>query len=362
MKQIALFVLFLSLCPFSLTGQYQADTSQTVKVIGLKLHKGSVLIHSRHLRPIRDSYPTGLEFDLAWHKTSQKAWESCHCYPKMGIAATYWDYDNPEILGQGITALFYIEPVFGARHRVSFSIRAAFGISYQNRPYDAETNPDNLSYSTYIAAPLQLGGNVHVRLKPQWYLDGTIVYNHFSNGGIKQPNKGINWPSVALGVGYYLKEPQFLQRKKVDWRGADGPATRLDLTLFTALNEPKSKTFLLSPGLELKYSRQFARINAYTFGAEWMYDNKARYQMEQVGVDKNPQKGSVAVGHEFLMGKFIFSQQIGVYLYKPYREGDDLYQRYGLVFRASPRISLGANLKAHRHVADFVDFRVGWSW
>jgi len=337
------------------------DSTKAVKAFGLKLHQGSVLIHSRDLRPIRNSYPIGLELDLAWHKVSQKAWESCHCYPKVGAAITFWDYDNPEVLGQGLTGMFYIEPVFGAQHTVSFSIRAAFGLSYQNRPFDAESNPNNLSYSTYIAFPLQLGGNAHIRLHPKWYLDVTAVYNHFSNGGLKEPNKGINWPSAALGVSYYPQAPLFRQREKKDWRAQGDPKTRFDATFFMAFHEPVSKLYLFSPGLELKYSRQIARINALTAGVEWMYDNGDRWEIAQAERDDSPQKVSAAIGHEFLLGKFLFSQQFGFYIFNPW-ENADVYQRYGLVFRASRRLSFGINLKAHGHVADFLDARMGISF
>ena len=362
MKKILILYLSITACLQVLGATEVADSIKPVKEIGLRLHQGFVLIHSRHLRPIKDSYPTGLEFDLAWHKVSQKAWESCHCYPKLGIATSFWDYDNPEVLGWGITGLFYIEPVFGATNRISFSVRAGFGLSYQTRPYDEETNPDNLSYSTYVAFPLQLGGNMHIRLKPQWYLDITAVYNHFSNGGIREPNKGINWPSAALGVGYYLDDPNFKKRAKKDWRADKDPESRFDATFFLGFQEPESKLYLFSPGFEFKYSRQIARINALSAGVEWMYDNGARYEIEEAGQTENPQKFSAAIGHEFLLGKFLFSQQFGVYLYRPYKNTSDVYQRYGLVFRASGRLSFGINLKAHGHVADFLDMRMGLSF
>ena len=362
MRRLQLLVPIIILTTISLCGQNSLDTNSTVQLFGLRLHQGSVLIHSRHLRPIEDSYPIGLELDLAWHKTSKSAWESCLCYPKIGVATTFWDYDNPDILGQGVTSMFYIEPVFGALNWISFSVRAGFGLSYQNRPYNAQNNPFNLSYSTHIAFPLQLGGNAHFRIAPKWMLDATFVYNHFSNGGIKEPNKGINWPSVALGFGYYLEPPKFNKWTKKNWRENGDPDIRLDIAIFSAVHEPETKVFVFSPGLEVKYSRQFSRINAFTLGGEWMYDNKAKHKMERFGIQRDPQKASLALGHEFLMGKFLFSQQIGYYLYKPHREGDNLYQRYGLIFQANPKISFGINLKAHRHVADFVDFRVGWSW
>lgn len=119
--------------------------------------------------------------------------------------------------------------------------------------------------------------------------------------------------------------------------------------------------YLFSPGIELKVSRQVALINALTFGSEWISDNGTRYEIEQSGAHYSHQKISLAIGHEFNLGEFLFSQQFGVYLYKPYPIGADVYQRYGLVFRISSNVSTGISLKAHGHVADFIDFRIGWS-
>lgn len=338
------------------------DSLTVVKLVGLKLHKGSVIIHSRDLRPIEDSYPTGLELDLGWHKISQKAWESCECYPKVGVSLTFWDFDNQDVLGQGFTGLFYVEPVFGARRRLSYSVRAAFGLSYQNTPYDSITNPDNLSYSTRVAFPLQLGGSVHYRLSPRWLLNFSLMYNHISNGGIREPNKGINWPSIALGAAWYLEQPVFIKRSENHWRENGPPMERLDLTFFMAYEEPESKLFLFSPGLEVKWSKQFARINAFSLGGEIVYDNGTRYIIESNGDEASPVKAGLALGHEFILGKFLFSQQFGVYIYKPYDIHSAVYQRYGLVYRVNERISAGVNLKVHGHVSNFMDMRLGYSF
>ncbi len=354
----------MGICLFSMVFGYAQDATDSLKavnLVGLKFHVGSVLVHSRELRPIKDSYPTGIELDFAWHKISQKAWESCMCYPKLGIALTYWGYDNKEILGQGLTGLFYIEPVFNARGKVNYSVRAGLGLSYQNSPYDSISNPNNLSYSTYLAFPLQLGGTVHFRIKSRWLLNTSLVFNHFSNGGGRKPNKGINWPSIGVGLAYYLKEFEFKNREVNNWRDIGSPQKRLDFTFFLAYEEPRDYLFLLSPGLEIKWSRQFARINAYTLGGEIMYDNGTGYALEQEGDDSSPVKAGLAAGHEFLLGKFLFSQQLGVYLNNPNPMHADVYQRYGLVYRINKNLSTGINLKAHGHVANFLDLRIGFS-
>jgi hypothetical protein len=352
-----LFILFLT---FHTAGQAQSDDVSTAKMLGARLHQGFVLIHSEDLVPVKNSYPYGLELDFAWHKRSESAWESCHCYPKMGIALSFWDYDD-QVLGQGITSMFYIEPVFGAPKKVSFSLRAGFGLSYQNNPYDEQENPFNLSYSTYVAFPLQLGANTHFRLGERWYLDVSALYNHFSNGGIKEPNKGINWPSASVGVARYFEPVTFPDRIKRNWRESQDPQKRFDLTYFMAFQEPRSKLYLFSPGIELKYSQQISRINALTGGLEYIHDNGDAYYSEQAGQEKRPNKIGTAIGHEFLLGRTIFGQQFGVYLLNQGFQGADVYQRYTLVYRITEKLNAGIALKAHGHVADFLDFRVGWS-
>ena len=139
------------------------------------------------------------------------------------------------------------------------------------------------------------------------------------------------------------------------------PEKRLDLTLFLSYEEPRENLFLFSPGLEVKWSRQFARLNAYTLGGELMYDNGTGYVLEQEGDSASPVKSGLAIGHEFLLGKFLFSQQFGIYLSNPNPEHPGVYQRYGLVYRLSRRFSFGINMKVHGHVANFLDVRAGIS-
>jgi hypothetical protein len=70
----------------------------------------------------------------------------------------------------------------------------------------------------------------------------------------------------------------------------------------------------------------------------------------------------IAIGHEFLLGRTLFGQQLGVYLFNKGVQGADLYQRYSLMYRFTPHVSGGIALKAHGHVADFLDFRAGYSF
>ena len=331
------------------------------KYLSTRIHYGSVIIHSRELRPVKDSYPLGLELDFGKHKISEKAWNSCNCFPKTGISLTFWDFDNREVLGHGLTAMYYVQAVFGARSKLSFSVRGAMGLSYQNNPYNLQSNPDNQSYSTYLAFPLQLGVAIHYKLNNRWKLDLNMVYNHISNGGMKEPNKGINWPSFGLGLSRYFKEVKFPDRIKTNWRNEVINKHRKDISLFGTYHEPESKLFLISAGLELKYARRISRLNNVTIASEWMYDNG----QTRLSTKENRVNGNIlglAAGNEFILGKFLFGQQLAAYLIKPNTRFHDLYQRYSLLYRISNSFLAGVSLKAHGHVADFLDLRLGYSF
>jgi hypothetical protein len=65
------------------------------------------------------------------------------------------------------------------------------------------------------------------------------------------------------------------------------------------------------------------------------------------------------VGLDLLFGRFSFIYQWGFYYYEPYPARNRAYQRYGLNFRFYDRFYLGINIKAHGHVADLMDARLG---
>ena len=106
-------------------------------------------------------------------------------------------------------------------------------------------------------------------------------------------------------------------------------------------------------------SRQFSGMNALTLGGEVTADHALEKRMEEDQADeKNYVYAGLLVGHEFLMGRFIFSQQIGVYVYKANDYYKAIYQRYGLTYSISKFLAMGVNLKAHGKEANFLDGRI----
>jgi hypothetical protein len=330
--------------------------------VNLTMQHGFILVHSHSLVPVRHSNPSGLILDLGYHRLTRRSWESCRCYPRSGLSVGLWDFDQADILGQALSVQLFVEPVFSAWAPLHVAVRGGFGFAGLTRPYHPVRNPLNQGYSTPLALSAHVGLTLNWRWSTRWGSQLFAGYHHISNGGVKEPNKGINWPAAGLAVSYYPQAPLFNRMPSTPWRALGAPARRMELALFLGFQEPESKAYLFSPGLEFKASRQVARISALTAGGEWVWHQGARFRMARDSVQASAHQVGLSVGHEFLLGRFYFGQQMGGYIYRPYRIREDVFQRYTLAYRYSDRLILGGSLKVYRHVADLLDLRMAFAF
>jgi hypothetical protein len=358
----AILLVMLLSCFNALAHGNEKSGEATPLVIGLRPHYGFVIIHSQDIRPVEDSYPFGAGFEISWHQNTRKAFNRCLCFPRLGVSTIFWDYDNREILGRGANSIFFIEPFYGIHHKVNFSFRAGAGIAYANRPYDEITNPDNLSYSTRFSFALQVAASLNMWIADEFLLNVSANYNHISNGGMKQPNKGINYPTASIGLDYYIRSATFKKFTQTDWRDEMSQKTRYVISAYATTRDLKiddeQKKFPAA-GLNFRVSQRVSRLNAITGGMEIMGDWKNREIMKMRNENPEHLMAGLFAGNDFLLGRFVFGQQFGVYLYNPVGDTPDVFQRYYLEFMINNWLMSGMGMKAHGHVADFLDFRFG---
>jgi hypothetical protein len=201
-----------------------------------------------------------------------------------------------------------------------------------------------------------------VPVNRQWWVNASVNYQHVSNGGLRQPNKGINWPTAGLAVHYQKETRPFysgLRTKEKFWKNNPW---HWEAALFgiarRALDDNGNSRRLPLTGIALQAGKQVGRINALTVGTEIYRDEELRVQLKRDAVDASPVKAGLLAGHAFLLGRFVFSQRLGVYIFDQTPYYDRLYHRWGIDYKISRRIGAGINLQAHKQVADFVDFRL----
>lgn len=328
---------------------------------GAQTHYGSIFAHSEAVENTAGSRPFGIEANAIWQKISQKVWDNCHCTPKTGISLSYYNYDN-RYLGHSLNAGYFLEPTFRLAKRWELSLRGTFGLSYLTNPHHPIRNPNNQSYSLPISVYLLAGVGNHLKINDKWRAGLFLNYQHISNGGLKDPNKGINWITSSLSV-LYTPNPVAIpvrERSKFERK------TPIHMT-FSALLASKTaqvgdKRRHLIVGLQGQASKQISRLSELSAGLEGYHDAATAKRLENEQIEGNGWRVGVLAGHQFVLGKFRFSQQIGYYLYQNNPYFDAWYHRWGITYYPKPAWGIGFSLKAHKQVANFVDFRVAYTW
>jgi len=348
------------------------DSSAALFSMGVRVHRSFIIQHTKKLaREVTASNPWMVEADLNWHLRKRDTWEYCHCYPRTGIAILYTNFDLPDILGSAISVYPYIEPFILADRKLNFSIRFGMGPSYLTRIYDAETNPDNLFFSSPVSFLVLLNASVNYRFTPQLTLRMAGSYNHISNGGYSEPNLGMNFPSFGVGMDYSFSPVELPHRDPLSTGKLQTKKQRFDVVVGLSakptkpgLHEKRYPVYVLG----VNYSRAVGRILALNGGVEWVNDRslfrdlRENQTVNEDGNYSDHNRAGLLAGVDWLFGRFIFYQHLGIYLYSPVKAQHPVYQRYGLNFRVSQHVFAGLNIKAHGQDADFMDVRIGWSF
>lgn len=335
-------------------GAMSAFAQSSFHWMGIEGQSGWILAHNPELREVSKSRPFAMNLSSQWMKTTRKNWESCNCFHYLGLNLSVLDFQNPRELGRAWNLSGSFEPVLFRGQRWSFSLSSGIGISHLTRLYDPIQNPRNTFFSAPISFLLFVSPKVTWEFASDWALQGSFSYGHISNGGQRQPNRGMNFPLFGFGILHYTHKADFPEYAKnpipKDW----SVYTDLALNTQDSGNGNRRPNFALALGA----FRQLTGIIGMGGGLEVAKDFSLPVQESRV---EALIPGAFLANH-FLFGRFDFSQRMVKYLYKPkgYQEEYLYYQRYLLSYRLGRNFRVGAGLKAHGHTAEFMDFRVGW--
>ncbi|MGK7390352.1 MAG: acyloxyacyl hydrolase [Candidatus Cyclobacteriaceae bacterium M2_1C_046] len=352
-------ILLIFLISTAANGQEQIDNPT---YWGAKLHKGVIWAHTSKLEDISDSAPWGVE--LSWSKinTSKKAWKNCNCYSRVGVSFNYFNFQNPDVLGSSYNLIAFAEPYLNLNDKLYYTIRAGIGPSYLTKVYDEQTNPKNLFFSSPISFIILANFTANYKIAPQWAVNVSAQYSHISNGGIKKPNKGMNFPTFSLGADYIVDPVSLKPREKVISEKGNLQfygrffTTRPDVP--PTDNLPPSRDWLF--GLAAGGQINIANFHGISIGTELVKDLALKMEGERKDLGDDHYIVAAMAGHHLLFGRFDFNQQLGYYLVKPEHYTDHkLYQRYELAYKINEYLLAGVSLKAHAEVAQNFDVRIG---
>jgi hypothetical protein len=364
---VLIFLFYLSVCISQDSSYIQIKKSKLTSgtfSIGAGGQYGFVMALSQGVANTKGSNSLGMEIALSWQRTDRNTWDLCKCYPRESLAISYHKYGY-SVLGTGLTAAYVFEPAYRIAKNTLFSFKAGVGLAYLTNPHDVEQNPANKSYGTSLNGYFMIGTGIWVRINDKWNIHPSINFHHASNAGIDQPNKGLNWLTTGFSLHYTSNPPSYYSGRRSKDKSWKNRRPRGDIAVFGIPRSimykgtVKRKALL---GLQMQGSKQVGSINALSAGIEISNDRSLYLKMQQDNIRASTIRAALLGGHEFLLGKFIFNQRVGIYLFDQTPYFDAWFHCWGLNFRINKNIGIGFNLKVHRNVSEYADLRLLYSF
>ncbi|MFO7657547.1 MAG: acyloxyacyl hydrolase, partial [Bacteroidales bacterium] len=321
-------------------------------ILGIRPHYGFIVKHSGKLEGLTKTFPWGIEVDANWQLMSEKSWQYCFCYPRVGLSFYYTNFANPEILGSSYALYPFVEPAINGDRKLHATVRFGMGPVFMDNVFDSVNNPENKFYSSHISFIVHANLGINYIVNERVFIRISGDFNHISNGGIKNPNLGINFPSASIGFEYNFNPLPYLVRSKDKSVKLIHYNHRFDFTFFaTGKTAVKGHERYTVYGFSQGFSYVIGRQHALSIGSEFTVDLADRKEIRKDTVLINSRFAdhryiALLAGHELILGRFNFYQQLGVYIYSPFIRKDPVYQRYGLNFNITKNNFVGISIKA----------------
>ncbi len=340
-------------------------TSQNRFNIETDYFYGNILEHRSTMKHLIRGHPEGIILTLNKQTFGEKQWEALYNYPDYGISLTYQDMKY-DVLGEQYS--FYGHLTFYFLNR-NLAFRVAQGVTYNNNPYDKETNFRNIAYGTRFMPSTYLLLNYKKQNIYQGFGFQTgISLHHYSNARIKAPNTSTNTLAINIGVNYNFESnpSDYITYEKGDF----SEKIKYNAVFRSGINSSavvgsKQFPFYVFSGYA---DKRISRKSAFQFGADLFlmqyikehiqYLSVAYPELDEMG-DTDYKRIGLFAGYEMFLSKLSLEGQLGYYVYAPFNEDTAIYKRLGLKYYFSNTIFGGVFLKTHMAKADALEFSVG---
>lgn len=362
MFKVFIFIIFFFSFSFSYASFDTLNFKNVSYFIRTGFHNGSVWAHSPNANYAAGALVNGIEIELIRKRNDSL---DMH-YNKNGFVSgygiNYFIVNNP-VIKNNFNVFYTLESTIFKFKKADIFLKACAGLNFINNPYDSVYNSSNLSYSSAVNAFLSLGLLSNYFFKNGNSIGLKIQFNHFSNGGIKDPNLGVNFITSAISYQFKINEkPKLKLNIKRRLNIIEGNEN-LQFTAFASYKTSTVNTenFYLLNGFSLSYNKPFGikKTHSLCVGAEWLEDRAMTELLIYSGAQRlSNQRVGIIVGHEFLFHQFTWGQHLGYYIFKDIPYLNNLYHRHSVSYKLNLHWSIGISLLAGNQKAQFTDFRL----
>ena len=397
-NQIPLFKFALSLfCLFSIKIQAQpldvlrADTSYSKSkfsntFLELKMHYGRNIPNESEMwnKPMKFNPYSAFDIRLGWKAYGQKRWHRLYNYPSYGVGWYSCSFipSEKEIGNPNAIYLWYNQP-FLVSSGFQMNADLSVGLSFNFSAYDPQKNPYQTAIGSEKNVHFSLNMEAEFLLSERWDMGigGGLV--HFSNGGTRTPQDGLNLLSIDTKFRYHFHSRQRgINPVRSYTLKQDGLSSTLQMTkrweFYTFINGG-----VTTPHIYFEFRDVFYRIISFGLDGARHYSYSGKivtgfdvFYDESIAEDIYAKDGilpasissrekfiyGVHVGHELMVHRWTLVTQLGLNL-NNHRYKGSWYGRFGMRFDVLRNVFLRVALKIPNGFrADFIEWGGGFNF
>lgn len=207
-------VISILLCGTKASGQMVSLLTENNLMVEARLHYGFFYHHHFEMERFNKHFGA-FEASIYQSAFGDNEWESHFHYPYYGLTFYQSNLGGFEELGQAYGLYPFINYPLNRSNNSQITFKLGFGLAYLTNHFSLYDNYQNFSIGSNFNVIANISFEYRQKLTHRLYSVASFGLTHFSNGAIKIPNYGLNIFSGALGIAYYLKDPEiFVDRER----------------------------------------------------------------------------------------------------------------------------------------------------
>jgi len=373
----------------SLTKKNKSDSTKTLpkryNYLSLRYTPGYILPTNDFVKgenesgdPIR--YYQALDISYGVQTDGRKDWHHIFNFPYYGVSFYNANFFNVDELGLPTALYGFIGIPIKRKENSLFGYELGFGLTYNWEAYDPYNNPFNIAIGSYRTVYVNANMFYEYYINKRWSARGGLGFTHFSNGGTKKPNSGLNLVSPFFQLNYSFKDrpefnrlPQPEYEKHYEVAIQYGAGAKNKIYTNPDNNDLINDAMFSFSNISAAFLKQTTWKNKFGAGFDLTYDEMIEsivtYPDNEIPIVNQADKftDKLILGlygtYEFTIDRLSVASYFGAFAFRNSRSNAPnlLYQKFGLKYHFKRDIYVGLLVRAHNFsVADVIEWNIGY--
>ncbi len=367
------YILIFLWTTFNVSSQEPAPKKTGIQpYIQLNYHSGSFWTRSEYLKvTFQDPY-MAFEFRFGIQSIGMEMWQQLHKYPKYGFGIHYSDLvKDPAdtLVGNPISVFMFYSGPWVRWDRFTLFTDISAGLSYMGRIHHPVHNPFNDAVASHANLYFDLNMNLGYSLSPRMEVYAGYGLTHYSNGRIRQPQKGINNWGWTVGLSYLLKEPleEFIYQAPPEFVVSEWIQLMYAVGVVEEIHpETQAKVSYFTSSFTADYAYQYSHKMALVLGLDVLYDSSLGFAIKGIPEeDVNDWQKTYLAGHmgfQYIVNRFRFVFNLGTYFRQHSKDRGFAFARVGGRFQITDPLSMHLCIKTKQGIrSDWIEWGAAYS-